>query len=1036
MEPTLFSFIWKYSKRQQLSLLLFTILSFPFLYISLELPKRIINDAIGSETTNITVFGTTFTQVQYLVALCVLFLLAVLSSGLMKMRINTMKGVLAERLLRRFRYQLLGRMMRFPKAYFRTTSQGELVSMITSEAEPMGGLMGDAVAQPVFQLGQMMTIVVFLFMQSPWFGIASLALIPLQAWLIPMLQRQINLLNKDRIQQVRHLASEIGESAAGISELRTNGGWRYRLAVFTDRLGQLFDIRFQIYQKKFFMKFLNNFITQLTPFFFYLVGGYLAITGEITVGALVAALGAYKDLSSPWRELLAYYNQTQDMALRWQIVTERFAPRNMVPSEVFDGEPDEIPHLRGPIELKDVSVRDQDGNTILEDITLDIPAGARVAIQSRSATERRAFADLLTREILPSRGSVTYSGYALNDLHQAVIATRIGYAHSRPYLFDGTLGDNLLMPLRIKPQEVYWDPREHDRRAREAKRSGNSQDPLAADWVDPDLAGLTDGEDVREWWFKLVEAMGMDEGMFRRTLRSRFDPKLHPDLAQSIVELRPTIEQRLREQGLDDAVFRFEPDTFNPAVPLGSNLLYAAPAREITQQSLASEKRFMQMLYDQDLADDALLISHRVIETMRQTFGRDGTNHPLFRRVGIDEDIYQRLCDIDEKRLSGGDDSLSKEEQALMITVPFMMTAEQIGPSFPESCKVKILAIRKTQAETLRRQTGDMFVAMDANAYVARLTVMENALFGRVSMIAGARADEIEDVVATVFDEHGLRRATASIVYDQRVGIGGANLPSVIQERASFSRAGIKRPDIMILDQALASHDAHNRMQTRFRLRELLPDTTILFMEDKFDHPEAYDMFIEIEDGRVDGIARALPEGAGGEDFRHKLQIISGTELFGQLDSRNQRLLAFSAQWYDAEPNQIIFSEGQAADAVYLCLDGLAELRWPNDTGADTPLSVVQAGRLIGDLSIILNEPRQLNLVAVQKSRFLRIGAEEFRAVIESDARVALHLLRAVSDHLTGMAELLRVSGINVADFVDAGQQRISLETVGDLLDG
>ncbi|MEL7081780.1 MAG: hypothetical protein AAGK82_10265, partial [Pseudomonadota bacterium] len=52
------------------------------------------------------------------------------------------------RLLRRFRFQLISRMLRFPRNYFRSTSQGELVSMVTSEAEPMGGLMGDAVAQP------------------------------------------------------------------------------------------------------------------------------------------------------------------------------------------------------------------------------------------------------------------------------------------------------------------------------------------------------------------------------------------------------------------------------------------------------------------------------------------------------------------------------------------------------------------------------------------------------------------------------------------------------------------------------------------------------------------------------------------------------------------------------------------------------------------------------------------------------------------------------------------------------------------------
>ena len=78
----------------------------------------------------------------------------------------------------------------------------------------MGGLMGDAISQPVLQGGQMLTILGFLFLQSVWFGLAAVALIPLQAWLIPRLQRQINLLNKERIKEVRVLASAIGESAA------------------------------------------------------------------------------------------------------------------------------------------------------------------------------------------------------------------------------------------------------------------------------------------------------------------------------------------------------------------------------------------------------------------------------------------------------------------------------------------------------------------------------------------------------------------------------------------------------------------------------------------------------------------------------------------------------------------------------------------------------------------------------------------------------------------------------------------------------
>ena len=339
IEKTLFRFIWRHSKRDQFILLAVTLALFPFLYLTLELPKRIINDAIGSQTSVISFAGLELSQVQFLWVLCAAFLLSVLVHGLLKMRINRMKGVLSERMLRRLRYGLIARMLRFPKPYFRRTSQGELVAMITGETEPMGGMMGDALAQPVLQAGQMLTILTFLFLQSVWFGLAAVALIPLQAWLIPKLQRQINMMNKARIKEVRRLAALIGETANGVGDLRQNGGWRYRLALVTQRLGVVYAIRFQIYQKKFFMKFINNFITQLTPFFFFAVGGYLVIQGAVSLGALVAALAAYKDLSSPWKELLAYYNQAQDMSLRWETVIEKFSPAGVIEGKLIDGQP-------------------------------------------------------------------------------------------------------------------------------------------------------------------------------------------------------------------------------------------------------------------------------------------------------------------------------------------------------------------------------------------------------------------------------------------------------------------------------------------------------------------------------------------------------------------------------------------------------------------------------------------------------------------------------------------------------------------------
>lgn len=1017
MEPSIFSFIWKYSRRDQVVLLLFTILTFPFLYATLELPKRIINDAIGGTDAVIRLWTVALSQEQLLLILCFAYLGAVLVHGLMKMRLNTMKGVLAERLLRRFRYQLIARMTRFPRSYFQTTSQGELVAMVTSEAEPMGGLMGDALAQPVFQAGQMLIIVTFLFLQSVWFGLAGIALIPLQAWLIPRLQRQINLLNKERIGEVRHLAAEIGETAAGISDLRINGGWRYRLAVFTDRLGRLFEIRFVIYQKKFFMKFLNNFITQLTPFFFYAVGGYLAIRGQITVGALVAALAAYKDLSSPWKELLAYYNQSQDMSLRWTVVTERFAPKGMIDESLFEGHPETIPHLSGDIVFSNVTVRGADGHVLLDDLNLTIPAGAQVAVEIPAQSERRAFAELLTREILPSRGRIRIGGEDLSELHQAVIATRIGYANSTPYLFQGNVGDNLLMSLRTRPKTAEWDPEQSGKADIEARRAGNSPDSLRAEWLDPAVADLSSREEIHDWWFRLTQALGLTESMFRSMLNARMDPQAHPELARTIVELRDEVYERLKADGLDKAIYRLDPDRFNPAIPLGGNLMFASPKREISQEGLVEERKFLGMIAEVGLAEQGIAISQTLVETLHQTFGRDGTDHPLFTALNIDEDLYERLVDIAARRREEGDGALTQDEFALLLTVPFAMTAEQIGPAFPESFKEEILHLRKTLGAELRERARDLFVPVQPDNYFPRMTLLENLIYGRVSSMAGLQAQLIEDSVTDILRGHGLWQMVTTNLFDVRTNIGGTNLPITFQQRLAFNRAAIKRPDILILDQALASYTTETQDTLRHQVEELLPGTTQIMLDDRFSSPDAFDMHIRIRGGRIDG-QHVTPspaiEGSMSDDLQRKFRVISGTDLFSKLSPRNQRLLAFAAQWYEAEPGQRIFSVGEPADAAYLCLSGRAELTWSDPDGGAHHVSDVEEGRLIGDLAIILNENRQLDLTAVEKTRFLRIGAEQFLAVIENDTAVLLSLLRTVAGHLTGAADLLRAARIDV----------------------
>lgn len=974
---------------------------FPLLYLTLELPKRIINDAIGAKSNEIDVFGYQADQVTYLGILCCAFLLAVLAHGLVKMRINTMKGVLAERMLRRFRYQLISRVLRFPQPYFERVSQGELVSMVTAESEPMGGLMGDAISQPVLQAGQMLTILGFLFLQSFWFGVAACALIPLQAWLIPKLQRQINLLNKKRIQEVRVLAAEIGESAAGVSAIRANGGWRYRMAVITDQLGRLFDIRFEIYQKKFFMKFLNNFISQLTPFFFFSIGGYLVLQGAVSIGALVAALAAYKDLSSPWKELLTYYNQTQDMALRWDVITERFAPSGMMDEALFDDVPGDIPHLSGDIVLDHVTVRDGDGNPVLEDLNVTLPAGKAIGITAPSQEDRKAFGQLLTREVLPASGVLHVGEHDLKSLHHGVIAARIGHASSRPLLFKGTFGDNVMMPIRRRPVDVNGKTPF----GLEAFRAGNSPDPLSSDWQDPTAAGFETKEDLRKWWLSLIEGMGPGNALFRRGLDQRIDARTHPDLATSLVGLRSDVAKAIKEADLDRYVHLLEPDLYNPALPVAENLLFAAPVKPITPEILSAQGEFLAQLQVLELDASLIALTRDVIEMLRQIFGLDGTDHPLFRNLGLDVNNYETALALVEKTRKEGTDALSKTDLAHLLAVPFRISAEQIGPGFPEDIKCRILELRKSHAPALLESLGDLFTPLRKDAFVPGMTVLENALFGKISQDAGGRVDDLRRKVAEVLIKEGAQELVVQLIYDLPIALSGANLSATFAEPLSFSRATIKRPDILILDQVFDSYSRRTQVSVQENLRKLMPEATIISLREKFDAEDRFDITFELRQGRIvtENMGETSGEdGVASADLARKLRALEQTDLFSGLNRKQLRLLAFGARWFDALAGEVVFrKDDPPVDGAYMVLEGEAGLYLPKQGEEDQLIATVGPGTLVGELGLIRNEPRALTMVAEKDTKCLRIGADEFLAVVENDAATAFKLLQVVAGYVS-----------------------------------
>lgn len=304
------TFVTRYSIKQQVLLGLGALATLPITYASLELPKRIINYAISAESYAASPASKYYTQVDYLLLLCGFYLFVLLLNGILKYCLNYYKGSLAENLIRRLRLFIYQR-----KSNSRRASQdSDIVPVIIQEVEPVCGFSGNSFAVPVLQGGTAITIITFMMVQNVALGAAAITLVPLQLIIIPRFQKRINALVQQRISLVRSLSNNLSLSkkASGFYSVRETNGLFLRLQ----------DLRLKLFRVKYLSKAVNNFIMNLTPFFFYTIGGYLVIEGKLSMGALVASLASYKDLASSIREMFAYYQSYQDARVRYHEIYE------------------------------------------------------------------------------------------------------------------------------------------------------------------------------------------------------------------------------------------------------------------------------------------------------------------------------------------------------------------------------------------------------------------------------------------------------------------------------------------------------------------------------------------------------------------------------------------------------------------------------------------------------------------------------------------------------------------------------------------
>jgi ABC-type multidrug transport system fused ATPase/permease subunit len=1040
MPKSVFAYIWRHSRLQQIFLTLVTLASFPFLYYSLDLPKQIVNEAIGGAGAPYDILGVDLNQIEYLFALSGIFLALVFVNGGFKYFINVYQGVMAERMLRRMRYELYDRVLRFPLPHFRKTSQGEIVSMITAEAEPLGGFFGEAYALPLYQGGILVTISAFIFIQDPLMGLAAVAFYPLQAYLIPKLQRRVNLLGKERVQNVRRMAEHIGETVGGATDIRANETQGFELTHFTQRLGRIFDIRKEIYFRKFFIKFLNNFIAQITPFFFYSIGGYLVITGDLSFGALVAALAAYKDMSAPWKELLAYYQRLADANIKYEQLQEQFELPDLAPEHQLVAPLS--PKLKGPLEVSALSWTDEDGTRVVENVSFNMELPGKALVIGTSDSGKSELARLLAHVLDPTSGRIQFADFDATTLPAAVVGQRLAYKH-RPIILDqesdgpprnDTPSKNALTTIQTLeeatttyPEPQFFEPVELSDPTElpwkltremydEIKMSGNIPYDPSAEWIDNAGPGFASREEMQKELMRLLEVVGLDRDIYRIGLLRRISPEERPELVQSVLAVRPRLKEILAERQLSDLVEPYDFKKYNDNAPVGVNIMFGTPSRtEFKRFDFLSHPYIQKSLREIGLYDKMVKMGRETLDLMIELFTGLPPGHEFFERYSfVSADEIPEVKNILRRTEGVAVDDMRKEDQLHLLDVAMHLTpARHRLRVIDDDFRQLVLKARPKVRENLPAELAVYIDFFEADGYAPAAPILDNLLFGRFAYGRAHSEERVGEVLFEIAHEGGLYEGLVALGLESQVGVGGSRMSQTLRQKIALVRALIKNPDLLVVDEGLSAIDRETRENIINYLTGENDHTSLVWVDDDDHAGDKFDMLLHMSNGKL--VKRRSKAGENDTtsdeaeddnavlatgDIEQEVRLLRTIPLFAGLDPSVVKLLAFTSPRLTFKHGEVLVKQGDPGDAAFIVISGRGEIWLTTEEHQTLKLRDVHAKEVIGEIALLVDAPRSATIRAVEDMTVLKLDKAEFLGLVRQDQAVSNQLIRVLAERL------------------------------------
>ena len=431
----------KYLSAYKLSLLLVLIFAVGSTVFSIVGPK-----ILGSATTEIFNglvskvsggAGIDFAKVgQILIFLLIMYAISALFSYIQSF---LMTGV-TQKVTYQLRKAISQKINRMPMKYFDGKTHGEVLSRVTNDIDTLSQSMNQSVIQIITSITTVIGVLIMMFSISWLMTIVALLILPISMILVSMIVKRSQKYFKAQQEYLGHVNGQVEEVYGGHNIVRAFNSEDDVVKTFDETNETLYK---SAWKSQFFsgmMQPIMNFIGNIGYVVVAILGGWLAISGTITVGNIQSFIQYVKTFTQQVASAAQVTNMLQSTAAAAERVFEFLAEEEedqTVPNPVS------IEGLEGRVTFDHVRFGYNPDKIIIKDFSADVEPGQKIAIVGPTGAGKTTMIKLLMRFYDVTSGAILVDGHNVKDFNRSELRQMFGMVLQDTWLFNGTILDNI-----------------------------------------------------------------------------------------------------------------------------------------------------------------------------------------------------------------------------------------------------------------------------------------------------------------------------------------------------------------------------------------------------------------------------------------------------------------------------------------------------------------------------------------------------------------------------------------------------------------